>query len=97
MTDLIERVARAICCPTGCRTKPCVAQTGDCPIEAQAAITAYKAALADAGYVVVPREPTEEMVVAGCRHENMGDMAGRWKAMINAAEDQQKRAALNTP
>ncbi len=31
------------------------------------------------------REPTEEMVVAGCRHENLGDMAGRWAAMIDAA------------
>lgn len=30
-------------------------------------------------------EPTESMVVAGVRHENMGDMAGRWKAMIEAA------------
>lgn len=35
--------------------------------------------------VVVPREPTEAMVIAGCRHENMGDMAGRYKAMIAAA------------
>lgn len=31
------------------------------------------------------REATEAMVVAGCRHENMGDMAGRWQAMIDAA------------
>lgn len=33
------------------------------------------------------REPTEVMVVAGVRHENMGDMAGRWKAMIDVALD----------
>lgn len=31
------------------------------------------------------REPTSEMVIAGCRHENFGDMAGRWHAMIDAA------------
>jgi hypothetical protein len=31
------------------------------------------------------REPTEAMVVAGVHHDNMGDMAGRWQAMIDAA------------
>lgn len=30
-------------------------------------------------------DPTEAMVAAGCRHENMGDMAGRFNAMIDAA------------
>lgn len=35
--------------------------------------------------LVAMLEPTESMVVAGVRHENMGDMAGRWKAMIEAA------------
>lgn len=38
------------------------------------------------GMTLVPREPTETMVIAGCRHENMGDMAGRYKAMIAAHE-----------
>ena len=33
--------------------------------EAWAAIEAYEAALAEAGLVIVPREPTEEMVNAG--------------------------------
>src|SRR5690606_205253 len=31
------------------------------------------------------REPTEEMVLAGVHHDNIGDMAGRWRAMIDAA------------
>lgn len=31
------------------------------------------------------RKATDVMVIAGCRHENMGDMAGRWSAMIDAA------------
>lgn len=31
------------------------------------------------------RDPTDAMIVAGVRHENMGDMAGRWRAMIDAA------------
>lgn len=29
-----------------------------------------------------PDEATESMAVAGCRHENMGDMAGRYRAML---------------
>lgn len=35
--------------------------------------------------IAAMREPTEEMVIAGCRHENMGDMSGRWQAMIDVA------------
>lgn len=35
--------------------------------------------------ITAMREPTEAMVVAGVHHENMGDMTGRWQAMINAA------------
>jgi hypothetical protein len=31
------------------------------------------------------REPAEAMIIAGVHHDNMGDMAGRWKAMIDAA------------
>lgn len=45
-------------------------------------MTAHIAALEAAGWALMPVEPTEEMVVAGCRHENMGDMAGRYKAML---------------
>lgn len=39
------------------------------------------------GWKLVPLEPTEEMVIAGCRHENFGDMAGRYAAMLSAAPD----------
>lgn len=31
------------------------------------------------------REPTEAMILAGVHHDNMGDMAGRWRAMVDAA------------
>jgi hypothetical protein len=31
------------------------------------------------------RKPTESMILAGVHHDNMGDMEGRWKAMIDAA------------
>lgn len=31
------------------------------------------------------REPTEPMILAGVHYDNMGDMAGRWRAMIDAA------------
>ena len=37
------------------------------------------------GLWAAPEEPTEAMVNAGCQHENMGDMAGRYKAMRRAA------------
>ena len=36
-------------------------------------------------WIVQPDEATEEMVVAGCQHENMGDMAGRYHAMLAVA------------
>lgn len=50
--------------------------------EARADIEALDAA----GYVIAPKEPTEEMLIAGVHHENMGDMAGRYKAMLAAAQ-----------
>lgn len=31
------------------------------------------------------REPTKAMILAGVHHDNMGDMEGRWKAMIDVA------------
>jgi hypothetical protein len=39
-----------------------------------------------AGFAVsAMREPTEAMVLAGAHHENTGDMAGRWRAMVDVA------------
>lgn len=35
--------------------------------------------------IAAMREPTDAMVLAGVHHDNMGDMAGRWQAMIAAA------------
>ena len=35
--------------------------------------------------IVALREPTAAMILAGVHHENMGDMAGRWRAMVDAA------------
>lgn len=37
------------------------------------------------GWKPMPPEATDEMIAAGCRHENMGDMAGRYRAMFLAA------------
>jgi hypothetical protein len=34
---------------------------------------------------LVPKEPTFEMIKAGVQHELMGDMAGRYKAMLSAS------------
>ena len=74
MTPL-ERVARAIC--LGESRNPLERRTledGTILFEwelrepaARAAIEAHKAALEDAGLVIVPRKPTGEMVVAGAK------------------------------
>jgi hypothetical protein len=64
---------------------------------ARAAIDAHKAALAEAGYVIVPREPSVAMLVAGrivgTNHRRMEprrlearDAGTCWQAMIGAAE-----------
>lgn len=56
------------------------------------------AALKDAGYAVVRREPSKKMVKAGCASawdatEAMGDdvitFTGVWSAMLAAAEEQE--------
>lgn len=63
---------------------------------ARAAIAAHIAALAAAGYVIVPREPTEAMIEASNREIDFRDNAdwdgrkshlssGAWRAMIDAA------------
>jgi hypothetical protein len=63
-------------------------------IHATACIAAYKGALSEAGYVTVPREPTEAMLAAGeheledwhsdfDRAETIANCA--WAAMIEAA------------
>lgn len=64
-------------------------------ILSDAVIETYEAALKAAGYVIVPREPTEAMVEAGwfvisCQHPAQGSMsrgveAEAYRAMIEAA------------
>jgi hypothetical protein len=39
----------------------------------------------DPAWQLVPKEPTFEMIKAGVQHELMGDMAGRYKAMLSAS------------
>ena len=53
---------------------------------AEAAIRAYLAAMAEAGWKMVPREATEEMVEAAWRH--VGVVCGRWaKPAVEAGID----------
>lgn len=77
MMDTRQAVGRAICC----QGQSCIVKglNGDheCGssgflVEADAAIAAHLKALADAGYAVVPREPTPEMVGAFWRVKNTG-------------------------
>lgn len=42
-------------------------------------------ALSDAGWVVVPRVPTQAMLDAGWYSANVEDAAGTWRDMIDAA------------
>lgn len=71
---------------------------------AQAAVSAYLAAMREAGFVMVPVEPTEDMIDAGFDHHpkhlevKLGrpptpeeDMAGQWSAML-AARPQNREA-----
>ncbi len=88
MDNKVEQVARAIAAnfydPSDWNSKFCL----DC---ARAAIAAHEAALKEAGYVIVPREPTEAMRVEG---SCFGGFDGEWqrdntiaiwRAMIDAA------------
>lgn len=77
MNEMIERIARAIHATKDDMTVYpwWHGNVDQCRLSralARAAITAM-------------REPTDGMVIAGCHHENLGDMAGRWQAMIDKA------------
>ncbi len=43
------------------------------------------AAVEAAGYVIVPREPTEAMIEAGAIYADHNGAHGAWQAMIDAA------------
>ena len=98
----LEEVARAIAAAGGeCDANPqipCFAgseEDGDppeckCLDQAQAAITTHTAALKEAGYVIVPVEPTEAMTQRGIRCLGYGapnSLAQIYKAMIAKASD----------
>jgi len=87
MTDLRESVARAV---KECREHVAASQDEAADILTSAALRA----VADAGFMIVPREPTEAMLKAGgdyqdrCAVLNYGspaDVEGVYLAMIRAA------------
>ncbi len=57
-----------------------------------AALAAHTRALADAGLVIVPREPTERMHQAGTNGmfdpDEFGPVATIWRAMVAKAEEE---------
>ena len=69
----IKAVAQAICCPKGCVLADCLVNpTDDEEIaNARAAILASRAALAEAGFKIVAREPTEEMLAAAAPQRHL--------------------------
>ena len=98
MSDLVERVARAITRTFWTRTYD--QETGTIGILtaehwqinkdlARAAIAAHESALAEAGYVIVPREPTGEMIAAGNASGIKASVrtvtSDVWRAMVEAA------------
>ena len=81
--ELVEVVARAIWQPGDSWTENWPKKETK-ELHRRLARAALAAIEASGTHVVVPVEPTESMVIAGCRHENMGDMAGRYAAMLAA-------------
>jgi len=87
----VERVARAICEADGgtpwkelpTRYKLWYA------VQSRAAIAASDAALAEAGYAICPREPTDKMAEAGFEHTGdpcwQDNVKEAWRAMCDAA------------
>jgi len=91
MDKLVELVAQARCCPDGCRA-PEKNKRMPGLIEWRCEASLYNGdaekilqALSDAGYAVVPREPTNKMIEAGhyCAGSNFRDA---WQAMIKEFE-----------
>jgi hypothetical protein len=92
MDEMKEKIARAITGPTQYDDLKRMGKHASCLLSAQAALTAIEAA----GYVVVPKEPTEAMVDAGLSEDGGGHddpcnrsiQASAYKAMIEAAKAQ---------
>lgn len=97
MSEMIKRVARAICCPDGCN-----GDTGSgrpCDIEREDSTSMHQARAA----IEVMREPTSNMMAADRPYEYtapsgefviLTDVAtkyGIWRAMIDAALSSQER------
>lgn len=76
LADWISDVA----CPLGFEHKP-----GKSDFDYADAIIA---ALAAAGYVIVPKEPTEKMLFKAHKHGILHDVRTSWRAMVEAASDE---------
>lgn len=61
-------------------------------LRATEAIESHTAALAEAGMVIVPREPTEAMVKAGMPYQSEAALRCAWRAMLDAALRNEKSA-----
>lgn len=98
-SEIVEAVARAIRDGSRCGDPDSPFPCPDCDrsfeggngclLIAHAAIAAYEAALAKAGFVIVPREPTPEMLEAGKIADWVGDIESRAGLSIMPDEDWQ--------
>lgn len=84
MDELVEKIGRAIedaCWEAEVESIPGSFVPREAwPRVARAALTE----LEQAGYVVVPVEPTEEMIDAGWAYVHNEDAAGTWRSMLSA-------------
>ncbi len=78
--DLVERVALAIA-DDDWDGYGCIHNKVEYRLMARRAIAAIEAA----GYVIVPREPTESMIDAGAIYADCNGAHGAWQAMIDCA------------
>lgn len=101
--QIVERVKEAVQEQLDTLLYPSATDDGSAFVDdiAQAAIAAHKAALADAGIVLVPREPTGQMIDAGANSYGIsngyagplpsrvldGQPSKTWRAMLAVAPD----------
>lgn len=95
--DTVEKVARALFNANPNRNKALRWEHAACPrkrylAQARAAISAHESALKENGLVIVPREPTEEMLAVHWEFfainmpwNSKDNRLSHWRAMVDAA------------
>lgn len=91
MTDILQTAVRGACPYRDCMYTECIADWRDqnC-IKREATVTKALAALAAAGYAIVPKDPTDAMLSAGLtKSDAVGSVYSIYRAMLTEAEKKQ--------